>query len=81
MDPKQYIECLIHMEAAPYGFGERTVRLNGGRVALCTATYNFAQDEYTRAQVARRLAALWNLARGVPTETLERVGREALRDE
>lgn len=71
-DPEQTAEKLIHMKADVQGWQGRTVRLNDGKVALATCTYNFSQDEETKSEMARRLAALWNLAIGVPTSEIER---------
>lgn len=42
-----------------------------GKLGLCTSTYNHSQDAATKAEIARRVAALWNLAVGIPTAELE----------
>ncbi|MNJ75908.1 hypothetical protein D3C77_730850 [compost metagenome] len=38
---------------------------------LATATYNRSQDDKTKEQVAARIAALWNLAKGSSTADIE----------
>jgi hypothetical protein len=53
------------------GYKPFTVRAAGGKVGLCTSTYNHSQDDETKAEIARRVAALWNISTGVPTEHLE----------
>lgn len=59
--------------AQAVGHRGRTVRLNGGKVPLATATYNHShsQDDQTKEQVAARIAALWNLAKGSSTADIE----------
>lgn len=71
-DPNQSAEKLISMRAAVSdGWRARTVRVADGKYPLCTSTYNFCQDEETKSEIARRVAALWNLAAGIPTAELE----------
>ncbi len=71
LDPNQTMEKMITQPAEAGGYGGRSVRLAGGKVPVCTATYNYCQDHETRAEVARRIAALWTLAQGIPTSALE----------
>lgn len=47
------------------------MRLVGGKVPVCTSTYNYGQDEETRNELARRIAGLWTLAAGIPTIEIE----------
>ncbi|MDU4254511.1 hypothetical protein [Pseudomonas sp.] len=70
-DPDQTADKLILHRASVEGFKARTVRLADGKFPLCTSTYNYSQDEETKAEIARRVAALWNLAAGIPTAELE----------
>lgn len=70
-DSKQTAEKLLDMDAAIHGWYGRTVRLAEGKYALCTSTYNYSQNDETKNEIARRLAALWNIAQGVPTSDLE----------
>lgn len=79
-DPAQSAEKLISMPAdVEGGWRERTVRLAGGRYALCTSTYNYSQDEATKNEIARRVAALWNIAAGIPTAELEALDQSAFK--
>ncbi|HDS0960523.1 hypothetical protein [Pseudomonas putida] len=72
IDPNQSAEKLISLRAAVAdGFKARTVRVGDGKFPLCTSTYNYCQDEDTKSEVARRIAALWNIAVGIPTADLE----------
>jgi hypothetical protein len=74
IDPEQSADKLIHLPAeVANGWRERTVRLRNGKAsyALATSTYNYSQDEDTKHEIARRVAALWNLAQGIPTAELE----------
>lgn len=72
IDPNQSAKNLISMRAAVCdGFRARTVRVADGKYPLCTSTYNYCQDEETKSEIARRVAALWNLAAGIPTAELE----------
>lgn len=69
-DPKQTAERLISLRAENSGYLGRTVRVETGKYPLCTSTYNYCQDDETKEEIARRIAALWNLAVGIPTEDL-----------
>lgn len=71
IDPNQTIEKMLAQPAEVVGHRGRSVRLKGGKVPVCTSTYNYCQDDVTRNEVARRLAALWNLAIGIPTHVIE----------
>lgn len=73
-DPNQSADKLILMTAAVEGYKGRTVRFNG-KYAAMTATYNYSQDEATKNEICRRVAALWNLAHGLSTEQLEALDR------
>lgn len=53
------------------GYKPFTVRIADGKIALCTSTYNYSQPDETKGEIARRLAALWNIALDVPTAELE----------
>ena len=46
-------------------------RVADGKIGLCTLSYSHSQDVATKAEIARRVAAPWNLAIGIPTEELE----------
>lgn len=68
----QTIEKLINLPAVIQGgWRARTVRLGDGKIPLATSTYNYLQTEETKNLVARRIAALWNIAAGLTTEELE----------
>ena len=72
IDPNQTAEKLIIQRAeVSGGYKASTVRVAGAKVGLCTSTYNHSQDDATKAEIARRIAALWNLAIGIPTAELE----------
>ncbi|HBO7832544.1 TPA: hypothetical protein L5A09_006697 [Pseudomonas aeruginosa] len=72
IDPNQSADRLINLTAGVSdGYKARTVRVADGKYPLCTSTYNYCQDEETKAEIARRIAALWNLAAGIPTHELE----------
>lgn len=72
IDPNQSADNLIMLRARVNDtFKARTVRVADGKYPLCTATYNYCQDDDTKAEIARRVAALWNLAAGIPTAELE----------
>lgn len=65
----------ITMNVAIYD-GHRSVRLlvpwgPGGWIGLATATYSYKLSDGERCEVARRMAALWNLHLDVPTDELE----------
>lgn len=70
-DPDQTIDRMVNHKAEVGGHRYRTVRLNGGKIPLCTATYNYQQLDETKEMVARRIAALWNLTQGIGTADLE----------
>jgi len=46
------------------------VRVANGKIGLCTSTYNHSQDDATKSEIARRVAA-HNLAVGIPTSELK----------
>lgn len=72
IDPNQTAEKLIGQCATVSGgYKASTVRVADGKIALCTSTYNFSQSDETKNEIARRIAALWNLATGIPTAELE----------
>lgn len=72
IDPEQSADKLIAQRACVSGgYKASTVRVAGGKVGLCTSTYNHSQDDETKNEIARRVAALWNLAHGIPTAELE----------
>lgn len=79
IDPKQSASKLINMTAAPDGWKPRTVRLEDGKYALCTSTYNYSQSEDTKHEIARRISALWNLAHGISTERLEALANSGVK--
>jgi hypothetical protein len=80
IDPGQSADKLISMTAeVEGGYKARTVRANGGKVPIATSTYNYNQDEDTKNEVARRIAALWNLACGMPTSELEALVKSGAR--
>lgn len=71
IDPNQTADKLIVQRAeVSGGYKASTVRVAGGKVGLCTSTYNHSQDDTTKAEIARRVAALWNLAIGMSTAEL-----------
>lgn len=71
IDPNQSAEKLIGQRAAVSGgYKPSTVRVANGTIGLVTATYNHAQGDETKAEIARRVAALWNLAIGISTAEL-----------
>lgn len=71
-DPNQTADRLIAQRAsASAGYKGAAVRVAGGKVGLCTSTYNHSQSDETKSEIARRVAALWNLAAGIPTAELE----------
>jgi hypothetical protein len=71
-DPNQTADKLIVLRAsASGGFKGSAVRVADGKVGLWTSTYNHSQDDATKSEIARRVAALWNLALGIPTAELE----------
>lgn len=70
-DPEQTIDKMSRLTAEAEGHRGRTVRLDSGKVALCTSTYNFSQTDETKALVAERIAALWNLGKGMTTADIE----------
>lgn len=70
LDPKQTADTLINLRADSGGHYGRTVRVDSGKYPLCTSTYNYCQDDETKAEIARRIAAMWNLTQGIPTEHL-----------
>ena len=72
IDPNQTADKLIVQRAsASAGYKGAAVRVADGKIGLCTSTYNHSQDDATKAEIARRVAALWNLAIGIPTAELE----------
>lgn len=51
----------------------RSVRLiidGGETIGLSTSTYSYKLDHGQRCDAARRMADLWNLAIGIPTEDI-----------
>ncbi|WP_153785363.1 hypothetical protein [Pseudomonas sp. EMN2] len=72
IDPNQTADKLIAQRAsASAGYKGAAVRVANGKIGLCTSTYNHSQDDATKSEIARRVAALWNLAVGIPTVELE----------
>lgn len=70
-DPEQTFSKLISYRAESGGHRGRSIRLEGGKFPLATCTYNFNQRDETKAQVAERIAALWNFAAGINQSELE----------
>lgn len=70
-DPKQTLSKLISYRAESGGHLGRSVRLEDGKYPLATCTYNYSQLDETKAQVAARIAALWNFALGTNLSDLE----------
>jgi hypothetical protein len=70
-DPEQTFSKLISYRAESGGHLGRSVRLEGGKYPLATCTYNYSQLDETKAQVAERIAALWNFASGTNLSELE----------
>ncbi|MHC5194772.1 hypothetical protein ACYSUW_13555 [Pseudomonas frederiksbergensis] len=70
-DPEQTFSKLISYRAESGGHGGRSIRLEGGKFPLATCTYNYSQLDDTKAQVAERIAALWNFAAGTNLSELE----------
>ncbi|MFL1449190.1 hypothetical protein ACI77O_12415 [Pseudomonas tritici] len=79
VDPNQSAEKLIHMKAEVEGWKGRTVRLDNGKCPLTTVTYNYNQCEDTKGELARRIAALWNMSVGMSTDELERLAQGGAR--
>lgn len=72
-----FIRCSARHTA---GWKGRSVRLDttdapvvdmGKDIGLITATYSYSLSDEERVAVARRVAALWNFALGIPTEQIE----------
>lgn len=61
--------------------GFRSVRLIVGRghIGLATTAYSYLLPDDEKIEVARRIAALWNLHLGEPTNELEGRAAKALR--
>lgn len=79
-DPNQSAEKLIGQRAAVNGgYKPSTVRVADGKIGLVTAAYNHAQDDRTKAEIARRVAALWNLSIGISTAELEALDASGFR--
>lgn len=80
IDPNQSADRLIGQRAAVNGgYKPSTVRVAEGKIGLVTATYNHAQCAETKAEIARRVAALWNLAIGISTAELEALDASGFR--
>lgn len=68
------------MEIEKYGakikkqsFSGCSVRLEVGKnrdIGLATTTYSFNLSIYERQEAARRIAVMWNIFKGIPTEDL-----------
>lgn len=71
IDPNQTADKIICQPAEAVSWNGRSVRLVGGKVPVCTSTYNYCQSNDTRNELARRIAALWTLAVGMPTSEIE----------
>ncbi|MGF6281884.1 hypothetical protein ABH908_000083 [Pseudomonas frederiksbergensis] len=70
-DPNQTFSKLISYRAQSGGHEGRSIRLDGGKYPLATCTYNYSQTDDTKAQVAERIASLWNFAAGTNLSELE----------
>lgn len=77
-DPNQTIEKMSILTAEAGGHRGRTVRLLNGKIPLSTSTYNHSQDDATKEQVAARIAALWNLGKGLTTAEIELLNSKGL---
>lgn len=74
IDEAQDATRLIKLTATVEGgYKPFTVRLVDGKhhYPLSTSTYNYCQTDETKHEVARRIAALWTMAKGIPTAELE----------
>ncbi|KSQ21726.1 hypothetical protein APB26_32615 [Pseudomonas aeruginosa] len=80
IDTNLTAEMLINQHAkVDGGYKPFTVRLSNGKIGLATATYNHNQSFETKQEIARRIAALWNIAQGIPTEDLEKAAASGFR--
>lgn len=70
-DPEQVMEKMVHMKAESGGYYGRTVRLNNGKIPLATCTYNYSQSNETKSDLSDRIAALWNLSKGLTLGELQ----------
>ena len=70
-DPEQVLSKMINMKAESGGHYGRTVRLNNGKIPLCTSTYCYNQTDETKSNVAERISTLWNLSKGLSLGDLQ----------